>query len=242
MRSSVADPACDMPKPAGHIVQALHDIAPAFALKVPASQLAHLRSLLAVAMAVVYVPGAHGALTALHTAPLMAAENVSPTVHGAHWRSESEDPAVVMPNPIGHVDQTPHDMRSALAVNVPGLQSSHVLSLDAVAAFFKKVPGLQGALILSHAVSLCEAENVDPTSHGAQRRSAMSEPALDMPSPGGHVDQAVHKARPALGVKVPGAHGAQVRSLVAVATAVVYVPAGHRWRTATHGATPPVTE
>jgi hypothetical protein len=93
-RSSMADPACDMPKPAGHVVQALHDIAPAFALKVPASQLAHLRSLVAVAMAVVYVPAAHGALTVLHTAPLVASENVSPTVHGAHWRSAVAEPAL----------------------------------------------------------------------------------------------------------------------------------------------------
>jgi hypothetical protein len=51
-RSVVAEPASDMPKPTAHVVHAVHSASPADAVKVPALQTAHVRSLLAVATAV----------------------------------------------------------------------------------------------------------------------------------------------------------------------------------------------
>jgi hypothetical protein len=71
-----------MPWPTAHVAHVAHSstsvVLLASALKVPAAQLAHCRSLPAVAAAVVWKPAAHGALTAAHAAPSLVAENVVP--------------------------------------------------------------------------------------------------------------------------------------------------------------------
>ena len=66
---------------------------PAVSVKVPALQALHVRSLLAVASAVVYLPAKHGLLTAPHTDVPPMALNVTPTWHGVHVLSDVFDPA-----------------------------------------------------------------------------------------------------------------------------------------------------
>ena len=132
VRSAVAEPSCCRPKPTAQVRQAVHASLPAVPLKVPCSQLAHVRSddgpgatvsywpaaqmvmalhtrsAVPCGAAEVYCPSGHDAVcvahkrsvttlgfcvshsllphcsTALHAAPLLVDENVTPSVHAAH--------------------------------------------------------------------------------------------------------------------------------------------------------------
>ena len=87
-RSAVAEPAADWPWPTGHVAHteqlSAERVVLVLALNEPGSHAAHVRSLLPVAATVVRKPGAHGALTAAHAAPSLAAENVEPATQAAH--------------------------------------------------------------------------------------------------------------------------------------------------------------
>ena len=64
--SSVAEPAVIMPNPAGQVRHTLHVWSPIVLVKEPLAQSAHLRSLVVVATAVTYVPGAQSGLVGVH--------------------------------------------------------------------------------------------------------------------------------------------------------------------------------
>ena len=224
-----------MPKPAGHIVQALHDIAPAFALKVPASQLAHLRSLLAVAMAVVYVPGAHGALTALHTAPLMAAENVSPTVHGAHWRSAVAEPALDCPYPTPHAVQTVHLSLPNVDLKNPSGQRAQTRSELVVDAMLMYWPGMHGAFTALQALPSLTSEKAVTPLQTPHSRFTIAEPESICPWPTGQTSHVVHAALSAVALKVPLGHVAHVRSDDVEGAASLYWPVPQGALTTWHG-------
>ena len=111
------------------------------------------------------------------------------------------------------------------ALKEPGAHVSHVRSLLALAAVLVKVPAPHAALTGAHASPLSTAENVEPATQPAHWRSADAVPSTARPEPTAHV---AHDAQlsvasvelvPAL--NVPGAHAAHVRSLLAVAAAVV---------------------
>jgi len=86
-RSAVAEPAADLPWPAGHVAQAVHDDCPAELVNVPEAHAAHTRSDVTVAALLVYCPAGHGLRTAAHAPPLSSPEYVEPTAQAAHWRS-----------------------------------------------------------------------------------------------------------------------------------------------------------
>ena len=77
-----------MPDPTGHVVHAAQlsvaNVELVWDLKDPMAQAAHIRSLLAVAAALVLKPGAHGALTAAHTVALSTEEKVIPATQVSH--------------------------------------------------------------------------------------------------------------------------------------------------------------
>jgi hypothetical protein len=99
--------------------------------------------------------------------------------------------------------------------------------LLAVAAVLVKVPAAQTALTVAHASPLTTAEYVVPATQAAHWRSVVVEPALDMPSPTGHVAHAAHGPLPAVALKVPAGHAEHTRSDVSVGAAVSVSPAGH---------------
>ena len=61
----------------------------------------------------------------------------------------------------------------------------------------------------THAPPSLALEYVMPDAHAAHWRSASAEPALDMPWPIGHVDQAAHASDPTVALKCPVAHAVQ---------------------------------
>ena len=79
-------------------------VKPALAVNVPDAQSAHMRSLLAVATAVVYLPATQGLLTGAQEAVPPMAENVVPTWQGEHELFAVAEPAT-KPNPAVHVAQ-----------------------------------------------------------------------------------------------------------------------------------------
>ena len=70
----MAEPATDMPVPAGHVRQAAHVARPAELEKVPAAQSAHVRSAFAVAAVLVCWPAGHGLRTASQALSSLAPE------------------------------------------------------------------------------------------------------------------------------------------------------------------------
>jgi hypothetical protein len=130
LRLALAEPATDMPWPTAHVAHAAHSSTASVvlmpALKVPATQLVHCRSLLAVAAAVVRNPAAHGALTAVHASPLFAGENVEPATHPAHWRSAVAEPTEDMPCPAVQVAHVAHASLPAAALNMPAGHAEHM--------------------------------------------------------------------------------------------------------------------
>ena len=185
-----------------------------------AACVAHVRSEVSEGASVSNSPSVHVS-TATQPAPLSTFENEASCVHAAHWRSAVAEPGTVMPVPAAHVDHTVDSPWPADVVKLPSSLAAHVRSLLAVATAVVCVPAAHGSLTAAHAAPLAAAEYVDPTVQRAQARLDLSEPALDMPKATAHVAHAVHLSSPAEAVKVPAPHAAQVRSLLAVAAAVV---------------------
>jgi hypothetical protein len=180
-------------------------------------------------------------VTGAQALPLSADEYVDPLMQGAHSRSATAVPALDMPEPAGHVDHSVHAIMPLLAVKVPEPQSAHVRSLLVVARAVVNLPAAHGALTQVHAVSP-PPEKVDPSTHTAHCRFSVADPACTTPEPAGQVDQVVQDPWPAEDANDPSWHGVHVRSLLAVAAAVVNEPGAHGWLTATQGSTPPDTE
>jgi hypothetical protein len=107
-------------------------------LNVPSAHAAHFRSLLAVAATVVWKPGAHASLTALHALPSSTSEKLKPALQPLHSRSTISEPSLRSPWPTGHVAHAVQLSVAAvelvLDLKVPSLQLSHARSLLAVAA------------------------------------------------------------------------------------------------------------
>ena len=155
------------------------ELAPA--LKEPGAHASHARSLLALAAVLVKVPGPHGALTGAHASPLSTAENVVPATHAPHWRSASVEPAADWPWPAGHVAHAVHDMRPALAVNVPCAHVAQARSLLTVATAVVYVPEAHAALTATHASPLVPTEYVAPATQAAHWRSEAAVPSTERP-------------------------------------------------------------
>lgn len=226
----------DWPVPAAHVRHAAHELCPALSVKVPAAHAAHTRSLLAVAAFAVCWPAAHGALTAAHASPLSTDENVLPATHGAHTRSVLGVPSTDSPEPTPHVDHAAHCACPALDVNCPCAHDAHTRSLLAVAAFEVRCPAAHGARTAEQAPPSLRVENVLPTTHGAQSRSAVALPSCSRPLPTPHVFHAAHFSLPRVALNCPAAHVAQVKSAVSVAALSMYCPGAHGSRTAVHAA------
>jgi hypothetical protein len=96
-RSAAAVPAFDMPWPTPHVFHCWHWCWPGASVKCPAAHGAHVRSLLAVASAVMYSPAGHVARTLSQCALLAPTENVVPVVHAVQVRSATREPAAVVP-------------------------------------------------------------------------------------------------------------------------------------------------
>ena len=183
------------------------------------------------AAAVVWEPGPHGALTAMHASPLSTGEYAVPTSQAAHWRSAASEPAADWPWPAGQVAHGVHESVAVVFVLVPSLKwpeahAVHMRSLLAVAAVVVWKPGPHGALTATHTSPLSTGEYVVPTSQAAHWRSAVAVPAADWPWPAGHVAHGVHTSVAVVfalvwSLKWPEAHGAHSRSLLAVAAAMV---------------------
>lgn len=120
----------------------------------------------------------------------------------------------------------------------------HVRSATVVADAVVYQPAAHGALTAWHASALSAGENVEPTLHSWQTRSAIAEPAALTPQPAPHVRHAVHgfvyQVLPAL--KWPWAQLLQTRSVVGDASVVTYVPGAHGPRTAAHALPSSVAE
>ena len=185
VRSAVAEPSCCRPKPTAQVRQAVHASLPAVPLKVPCSQLAHVRSDDAPGATVSYWPAAQMVM-ALHTrsaVPLGATD--------VYWSA-------------GHVSLCVRHVRSVVSV---GLAVSYSFAVHVVTA--------------THASPLAFGEYVEPATHVAHWRFAIALPATAMPEPVAQMFHAVHAVSPATAVNVPASHAAHVRSLLAVAAAVV---------------------
>jgi hypothetical protein len=190
------------------------------ALKVPPAQLAHCRSLLAVAAAVVWKPAAHGTLTAVHAVPSLVAENVAPAWQAAHWRSATAEPATDMPWPAAHVAHAAQLSVAVVLVLVLALkesnaQASHSRSLLEVAPCLVNVPAEHLALTATHAAPLSVVEKKAPASQVSHWRLAVADPADDWPCPAGHVAHATQTSTSSVlslivALNVPGAHVSQV--------------------------------
>jgi hypothetical protein len=92
-RSLEAVPSTDMPWPTAQVAHVALSIWPALPVNVPATLTAHVRSLLAVAAAVVCVPAAQESLTTTHVSVPPFAQNVMPVWHAVHVLSTVSDPA-----------------------------------------------------------------------------------------------------------------------------------------------------
>lgn len=102
MRSAKAEPAVSWPEPGVHMLHAWHEARPALAVKVPSGQYEHTRSLVAVALALVNDPWAHGAPTAVHDTASIVPEN-DPAEQSMQALSNDEDPALDILVPAAHV-------------------------------------------------------------------------------------------------------------------------------------------
>ena len=223
----MAEPAADLPWPAGHVAQAVHDDCPAELVNVPEAHAAHTRSDDGVAALLVYCPAGHGLRTTPHAAPLSSPEYVEPTAHGVQTRFAVAEPAADMPKPAPHVRHFAHASLPEKALKAPAAHAVHVRSLDSVAALFMYSPAAHAPRICAHAAPPAEAENVAPSTHAPHWRSAVSEPAADSPWPAGHVRHAAHAWLPAVALNSPPSHVAHSRSDDAPGALVSYLPAAH---------------
>ena len=137
----------------------------------PVAHAAQVRSAAAVATALVYEPGAHGALTAKQVLPSFTPEYAVPGSQAAHLRSLVDEPCATRPWPTGHVAHTAQ-LSVAIVVLVvalkePKAHSTQVRSLLAEAATAVRKPGPHGALTATHLAPLSTAEKVEPAMHAA---------------------------------------------------------------------------
>ena len=208
------------------------------------------RSLLAVGAPCSYSVPVH-VVTATQAAPLSTSEYVLPDWQAAHWRSAAAEPAAVRPWPAAHVAHVAQLSTASVvlvpALKVPSAQLAHCRSLLAVAAAVVWKPAAHGALTSAHAAPSLLAENVAPAVQAAHWRSAVAEPAADMPWLAPHVAHAAQLSLTvvlalALALKEPNAQASHSRSLLEVAPCLVNVPAEHLALTETHAAPLSVVE
>jgi hypothetical protein len=148
-----------------------------------------------------YEPAPHMVRTERQASALSFGEKEEPTKQAAHWRSSVAEPAWDCPVLIAHVRHAVHAWFPELLLKKPESQSVHVRSLLSVAALFMYCPGPHTERMLLHAEPLAVSEKVTSSSHAMHWRSAAAEPGLDMPSPFGHVRQAVQASLPTLFLK-----------------------------------------
>ena len=129
-----------------------------------------------------------------------------------------------------------HEAKPAPLVKRPAAQGAHTRSDDAVATAAVCDPAGQGTRTAAHDSPFLVAENVTPAAQAAHCRSAVLEPAADMPEPAAHVAHLAHASLPAVALKWPGAHDAHVRSLDLVAARSMNSPAAHSPRIGAHAA------
>jgi hypothetical protein len=122
----------------------MHDVSPALAVNVPWVQLEHVRSLVAVATAVIYVPAMQGMLTLVHGAASSTLEKDTPTWHAVQVRSAVADPAASKPVPAEHVRHAAHAWFPADTLNIPSGQTEHTRSLAAVGLLLMYSPAAHG--------------------------------------------------------------------------------------------------
>jgi len=121
----------------------------------------HVRSELAVGAALSYCAPVHS-VTVPQAAPSLAAEYVSPLMHGAHTRSPVAEPATVMPWPAPHTRHAVQAFSPCVAVKVPLAQSAQVRSLDVVAEVMVYVPATHAGATAVHGKASLLVENVTP--------------------------------------------------------------------------------
>ena len=215
----------------------------------PALHTAHARSAVAVPSVSSPCPAGHSD-HGVHAAALPAALLNWPAVHAVHTRSEDGPGAALSNMPAAHVVVARHTRSACVvgAANVycpagqPGMCVAHArLDVSVAAVVSHSSVGSHTSAAL-HAAPLSLAENVEPSTHGAQTRSEEAVPATDWPSPAGHVAHGAHVLSPALAVKDSAAQAAHTRSLDTVAAVAVCSPAAHGARTALHAAAPSLAE
>jgi hypothetical protein len=157
---------------------------------------AHSRLATRLGACVSHSPWIHSS-TYAHASPLLVLEYVAPREHGAHVWSAMAVPADAMPEPAAHVVQAAHAPLPAASLNWPLGQSAHTRSDDAVAAVTSWSPAAHAAPTGAQAAPPFTSENVEPAVHGAQVRSSVAVPAVDMPSPTPHVLHRAHSLLPA---------------------------------------------
>ena len=243
----------------------VHASFPGVAVKVPAGHGSHTRSLLTVAAVVVYKPGPHGALTDWHAAPLSSVEYVVPATQAAHCRSAVAEPGADWPWPAGHVAHAVHASFPCVALKVLFTHAEHTRLEMVVGAVISNSPAahvliswhtLSNASVaavaincvplhvvtFTHAAPLSSSEYDVPTVQAAHWRSVVAEPGVAWPWPTGHVAHAVHAWLPAEDLNVSKVHEAHVASLATVAALLMYSPAAHTPRTASHASPLSVAE
>jgi hypothetical protein len=191
----------------------------------PSRHSPHMRSAVSEPAAVWPCPGEHICHGVHAWLPAIALN--APT-HAAHFRLEDALGAAISNWPAVH---SPIELqtRSAWAVgatlvNWPGGQEAlcvvhwrSELGVGVTVSYSVVVHCVAGA----HGLPSSEVDREVPDVHGVHWRSASAEPASDIPWPTGHVLHGVHVSSPTLAVKCPLAQSEHVRSLVAVAAAVV---------------------
>jgi hypothetical protein len=94
------------------------------ALKVPAGQSAHVRSLEVVAAVSSVLPSGH-VVSVEHTLPSFTSLKLVPATHAAHWRSTVVLPSTDFPSPTGHVVRSAHAAAAVAAWNCPAGHAAH---------------------------------------------------------------------------------------------------------------------
>ena len=105
-----------------------------------------------------------------------------------------------------------------------------------------RVPGPHGVCTGMHAAPSFLSEYVWPATQELHWRSAVADPAADMPLPTGHVAHVAHASLPVVALNVPGGQEAQTRSELVVEALLMNVPAEHGALTAVHAAPSSVLE
>jgi hypothetical protein len=226
-RSVVGVPAVRRPWPIGHVFHAVQRMFAAVALKRPAGQAVHTRSLLAVAIAEMARPAAQGLLMGSHASSSLVDENVDPTTHAVHSRSMTSEPVCKWPEPAGHVFHALHAVLPAFALKCSAAHGAHVRSAETVACSTTSRPGPQSGLTGRHSSSLFVGEYVELTEHRAHCRSTAFVPSCERPFPMPHVFHPAQFVLPAVALNWPLTHTVHARSDVAVAEALMKCPMAH---------------